>query len=186
MQASEWTIHGERVVDDSRRATWSIASVELPDGTRFEQYVYRAPRAAMTLMVVDDAVLMMRRHRFVIDRWVWELPGGYCDDGEDIADCAAREAEEETGWRPTALRPLTMFQPWVATADAENHLFVSYGATQVAETPADVNEAQQLRWIPLSDAPGMINSGEIVGSASVIGLQAVLLDRRQPGADTDD
>lgn len=179
-ESTRWTIHSERILDDSRRAVWSIADVELPDGVRFEQYVYRAPAAAMTLLVVDDAVLMMRRHRFVIDRWVWELPGGYCDDGEDIADCAAREVEEETGWRPTALKPLVTFQPWVATADAANHLFVSYGAEQVTEAPADINEAQELRWIPLDEAPAMIASGEIIGSASVIGLQAVLLEHRQP------
>jgi 8-oxo-dGTP pyrophosphatase MutT (NUDIX family) len=178
MASTEWTIHGERIIDDSRRAVWSIAEVELPDGVRFEQYVYRAPKASMTLLIIDDAVLMMRRHRFVIDRWVWELPGGYCDDGEDPAACAAREVEEETGWRPTALRPLMTFQPWVATANAEQHLFVSYGAEQVTETPADINEAEEIGWILLDEVPGMIASGEIIGSASVIGLQAVLLDRR--------
>lgn len=178
MAATEWTIHGERVLDDSRRAVWSIAEVELPDGVRFEQYVYRAPKAAMTLMVVEDRVLMMRRHRFVIDRWVWELPGGYCDDGEDLAACAVREAEEETGWRPTALKPLVAFQPWVATADAENHLFVSYGAERIGRA-ADINEAEELRWVPLDEIAGMIASGAIVGSASIIGLQAVLLDRRE-------
>ncbi|MFD0559779.1 ADP-ribose pyrophosphatase YjhB (NUDIX family) [Stackebrandtia endophytica] len=177
MAATQWTIHGERIIDDTRRAKWSIAEVELPDGVRFEQYVYRAPKAAMTLLVVDDRVLMMHRHRFVIDRWVWELPGGYCDDGEDITACAAREAEEETGWRPTALKPLVMFQPWVATADAENWLFVSYGAEQIDTQPTDINEAEALKWIPLADIPGLIASGEIIGSASVIGLQAVLLDR---------
>ena len=172
----QWTIHGERIVDDSRRATWSIASVELPDGVQFEQYVYRAPKAAMTLLVDDGRVLMMHRHRFVIDRWVWELPGGYCDEGEEMAACAAREVEEETGWRPTGLKPLVMFQPWVATADAENHLFVSYGAERVDATPTDINEAESLRWIPLAEVTDMIASGEIIGSASVIGLQAVMLD----------
>jgi len=177
MSGTRWTIHGERVIDDTRKAKWSIAEVELPDGVRFEQYVYRAPKAAMTLLVVDDRVLMMRRHRFVIDRWVWELPGGYCDDGEDIAACAAREVEEETGWRPTALEPLVMFQPWIATADAENHLFVSYGAQQVSATPSDINEADTLAWIPLNETTRMIASGEIIGSASVIGIQAVLLNR---------
>ena len=29
----------------------------------------------------------------------WELPGGHCEDGEDPAITAAREAEEETGYR---------------------------------------------------------------------------------------
>jgi hypothetical protein len=40
-KVTRWTIHGERVVDDTRRARWSIAEVELPNGVRFEQYVLR-------------------------------------------------------------------------------------------------------------------------------------------------
>ena len=79
-RASEWTIHGERVVDDTRKAVPSIADVELPDGVRFEQYVLRVPAAAVLIVLTDDErVLMMWRHRFIVDRWVWELPGGYLD-----------------------------------------------------------------------------------------------------------
>jgi 8-oxo-dGTP pyrophosphatase MutT (NUDIX family) len=173
-----WIIHSEKVLDDSRRAVLSVAHVELPDGVEFEQYVIRSPAAAMALLVVDDAVLLIRRHRWVIDRWVWELPGGYCEDGEDPADCAAREAVEETGWRPTALAPLISFQPWVATASAAQHLYISYGAELVDETPTDINEAAELRWWPLDEIPALIASGAVTGSASLIGLQAVLLDRR--------
>lgn len=53
----------------------------------------------------QDRVLMMWRHRFVIDRWVWELPGGYVDGSEDPVVTAAREVEEETGWRWTGGTP---------------------------------------------------------------------------------
>ncbi|WP_344115878.1 NUDIX domain-containing protein [Kribbella alba] len=47
-----------------------------------------------------ENVLMMWRHRFIINRWVWELPGGYVDPDEDPAATAAHEVEEETGRRP--------------------------------------------------------------------------------------
>jgi hypothetical protein len=77
----KWLIHGERLVDDTPHIRVSLADVELPNHVRFTQYVFRMRRCAMTV-VLDDAgerVLLMRRHRFIVDRWVWELPGGYVE-----------------------------------------------------------------------------------------------------------
>jgi hypothetical protein len=60
--ATRWTIHRERVIDDTRRLRLSIASVELPDGVKFEQYILRMPSAAMMVVLNDhDQVLMMWR-----------------------------------------------------------------------------------------------------------------------------
>lgn len=178
-QASEWTIHSERTVDDTRRAVLSIADVELPDGVRFEQYVLRIPPAVM-VVVLDDAerVLMMRRHRFIVDRWVWELPGGYVDPGEDPAVCAAREVEEETGWRPQTMEPLAAFQPMVGTIDQHNQLYLSRGATPTGAAP-DINEAESVAWIPLADTRRQLADGEIVGAGSVVGLLAVQLAKAE-------
>ena len=170
-----WTIHGERVVDETRRLRLSIASVELPDGVRFEQYVLRMPKAAM-VVVLDEGrehALMMWRHRFIIDRWVWELPGGYVDPGEEPAATAAREVEEETGWRPHGVEPLLSLQPSVGTTDAENLLFVAVGAELIGE-PTDINEAQQVAWIQLDSIRDRIDAGEIVGAATIAGLLHVL------------
>ncbi|MDQ1288258.1 MAG: 8-oxo-dGDP phosphatase [Actinomycetota bacterium] len=168
-ELTRWTIHGERVVDDSRRGRLSIAEVELPDGVRFEQYVLRMPKASIVSVVNDGSVLMMWRHRFVIDRWVWELPGGYVDEAEDPAATAAREVEEETGWRPLALERVAAFQPMVSTIDSENLIFVSRGA-ELTGTPRDINEAERISWIPLSDIESMMQRGEIVGSSSMVAL----------------
>jgi 8-oxo-dGTP pyrophosphatase MutT (NUDIX family) len=179
-ELTRWTIHSERVVDDTRRARLSIADVELPDGVRFEQYVMRAPRSAMMALVDDeDRVLMVWRHRFVIDRWVWELPGGYVDAGEDPATCAAREVEEETGWRATTTEPMVSFQPWVSSADAENLVFLGRGPVHVGQ-PVDVNEAERIGWIPLDEAFAYIGRGQVVGAGSVIALLD-LLARKQRG-----
>jgi 8-oxo-dGTP pyrophosphatase MutT (NUDIX family) len=184
-EATRWIIRGERLVDDSRRARVSIAEVELPDGVRFEQWLLRLPRAAVVVVLNDrDEVLMMWRHRFIIDRWVWELPGGYVDDEqEDVAVTAAREVEEETGWRPGPLEPLLAFQPMVGTVDSENLLFLARGADYTGP-PSDINEAEQVAWIPLGSVSERMARGEIVGSSSIIGLLRVLtLPRHQRLAD---
>jgi 8-oxo-dGTP pyrophosphatase MutT (NUDIX family) len=169
-ELTRWTIHSERMVDDSRRARLSIAEVELPDGVRFEQYVIRAPRSAMVAVLDDrEHLLLMRRHRFVFDRWVWELPGGYVDDDEHPAECAAREVEEETGWRPRSVEPLLSFQPWVGTADAANLLFLAREADYTG-VPVDVNEAERVDWIPLDESREMVSQGEIVGAGTLIAI----------------
>lgn len=178
-RATQWTIHGERIVDDTRRAVLSIADVELPDGIKFEQYVLRVPAAIMVIVLDDaDRVLMMYRHRFIIDSWVWELPGGYLDPNEDPDEAAFREAEEETGWRPRSVEKLLEFQPMVGTIDQPNVVYLARGADDTGAEP-DINEAQEVRWIPLSEIRGLIASGQIVGSGSVAGLMAVLLGRAE-------
>ncbi|GGM67452.1 NUDIX hydrolase [Longimycelium tulufanense] len=177
-ELTRWTIHNERVVDETRRLRLSVASVELPDGVCFEQYVLRMPKATMVVVLDDEGerALMMWRHRFILDRWVWELPGGYVDPNEDPAVTATREVEEETGWRPRNVEFLTSFQPMVGSADAENLLYVAHGADRLG-APEDINEAERVEWVPLDSVRDRIAKGEIVGAASQVGLLHVLAFR---------
>lgn len=176
--ATRWTIHDEWLVDDSRRLDLRIAHVELPDGVHFEQYVLRMSKAAIAV-VLDDAgehVLMLWRHRFVPDRWTWELPGGYVDPDEEPLGAAAREVEEETGWRPRNIKFLTSFQPLTGTADFENLIYLAEGAEDTGKA-ADINEAARVEWIPLTSVRGLITEGKIIGAAAQIGLLHVLAFR---------
>jgi 8-oxo-dGTP pyrophosphatase MutT (NUDIX family) len=162
-------------VDETPHIRLSIASLELADGRQFDQYVMRLPRCAMTV-VLDEAaerVLLIWRHRFIIDRWLWELPGGYIDPGEDGIAAAAREVEEETGYRPRSIEHVLTFQPMTGSADSAHELYLARGAERVGAPLAD--EAEEVRWIPLADLPGLIATGEIVGAATIIGAQHALL-----------
>ncbi|MGV9673819.1 NUDIX hydrolase [Nocardia sp. NPDC003482] len=170
MTRTQWTIHGERLVDENRHIRLSTVDVELPDGVRFTQYVARMPRCAMTLVLNEDReALLMYRHRFIIDKWVWELPGGYVDGAEDVTAATAREVEEETGWRPRSMRHLVTYQPAIGSLDHPQEIYLATGAEPTGTAP-DINEAEEIAWFPLSEAVAMIDRGEIVGAATVVAV----------------
>jgi hypothetical protein len=64
-------------VDQNPHLRLSIASVELPDGTRFDQYVARIPRCAMTV-VLDEAAAIVSAARDPLgtDASMTSLPDG--------------------------------------------------------------------------------------------------------------
>jgi len=175
----KWVVHGERVVDDTPHVRVSLADVELPGGVCFTQYVFRMRRCAMTVVLDDpgEQVLLIRRHRFIVDRWVWELPGGYVDDGEDPAAAAAREVAEETGWHPRCIEYVLSCQPMIGNANFPQDLYLARGAELVGEP--EVDETAEVRWMALDETPAMIAKGEILGAITVIGVQHALL--RQAG-----
>src|SRR6201986_804746 len=156
----KWMIHGERLGDDTPHLRVGLADVELPNHVRFTQYVFRMRRCAMTV-VLDDAgerVLLMRRPRFIVDRWVWGVSGGYVDDGENSVTAAAREVEEETGWRPRETEFVMSCQPLIGNAGYPQDLYLSHGAELVGEPEAD--ETTEVRWVPVDETSAMIARGE--------------------------
>lgn len=166
-----WTIHDERVIYDNPWVQLTLVDVEPPGVERFEHHVVRLSRVAVAAIIDHDRVLMMWRYRFVPRRFGWELPGGIIDASESGAEAAAREVEEETGWRPAEpLRHILTFQPMVGMVDSPHELYIGNGAQFVKAPEADSEEAARVEWVPLSDIEGMIERDELLGAGTLVAL----------------
>ena len=97
----------------------------------------------------------------------WEIPIGRVEEGESPDQAAAREVEEETGWRPAPPRLLVASQPSNGSVDSVHYLFRADGA-RYAGPPSDRTEADRIEWIPLADIPGLIDQGAIVSGPTLI------------------
>lgn len=174
---SVWKVYGSRTIYDNQWVKLDLVDLEQPDGHRFEHHVVRLRAAAIAVMLDEqERVLMLWRHRFVADRWGFELPGGLVDEGEEPAEAIAREIEEETGYRAAKIEPLLSFEPMVGMLDSPHHLFLARDLQCVGE-PSEVTESARLQWIPLTSVPGLISKREIWNSGSLIALMHVLLSR---------
>jgi 8-oxo-dGTP pyrophosphatase MutT (NUDIX family) len=168
--ASRWRTFGERVIYDNPWVRLGQVDVQLPDGERYWHHVVRFQRAALMVLLDDqNRVLLLWRHRIVQDRWGWELPGGLVDEGEQPADAACRELEEETGYRAGRVEHLINFQPMAGKVDSEHSVFVGRDPERIGE-PTEVNEAARVEWVPLDSVPGLIVAGDIWNAGSLAAL----------------
>lgn len=172
-----WTVHGERTIYDSEWVCLTTVDVELPDGRRIDHHVVRVPHDAAATVVHDPerGILMMWRHRFITDAWGWEVPAGRVDPGETPAECAGREAEEETGWRPSGVELMATYHPTDGLSDQTFHVFRAEGATHTGP-PTDITEADRIEWLPIEQVRRLIRGGEVRDGISLTALTLWLLD----------
>lgn len=173
----EWIVHGERAIYTSDWVNLVLADVEVPGHHRFDHHVIRMPLPAAGVVVYDPArgVLLMWRHRFITDSWGWEIPAGKVERTEALADAAAREVLEETGWRPhLPLAPVTTFHPANGTGDHTFHIFFATGADHIGP-PTDATEADRIEWVPVPEVRRMIVDNKIRDGLSLCGLSVALV-----------
>jgi 8-oxo-dGTP pyrophosphatase MutT (NUDIX family) len=166
-----WTVHGHRDVYSSEWVRVSLDDVEIPGGRRFDHHVVHFPRASVTAVVADGEgqVLLLWRHRFITDTWGWEVPAGWADPGEDLGVAIAREIEEETGYRPAKVRPMTAYNALSGISDMRFTAFLACGAERTGP-PADRGESSRVEWVPLAEIPKLAAEGQIQDGPSLTAL----------------
>ena len=171
-----WRMHHAKTVSDDRWLTVSLLDVQQPDGHRFDHHAVRLHPVAIALLVNDDnEILTLWRHRFVVDEWGYEIIGGLVEAGEDPAAVAAREAVEETGWKPLGEpEHLLTFQPLPGMIDAPMHIY-RWRRYELVGEPTDAEEVARIEWIPVSRLLGYLRAGQLLGSGTIVAILCHLL-----------
>ncbi|MCP2262242.1 ADP-ribose pyrophosphatase YjhB, NUDIX family [Streptoalloteichus tenebrarius] len=182
----EWTVRGERTVYDNQWVRLALVDVEPPDGRRFEHHVVNLHRVAIALVVdEEERVLTLWRYRFAVDQWGYELVGGLVEEGEEAARTAAREIEEETGYRAVGEpEHLLSFQPLPGMVRAQTDVFLWRQVEKVGD-PTDAEEAARIEWIPIKRMLELVKRGEVLGAGAIVPLLYYLASRDLGGAGKD-
>jgi ADP-ribose pyrophosphatase len=104
------------------------------------------------------------------------------DAGEDAAETAAREAEEESGWRPVGQpERLLSFEPLPGQVTAPVDVLLWRGAERIGE-PTDTEEVGRVEWVPLSRVLQLAQREELLGSGTLVALLYYLASRGSAAA----
>jgi 8-oxo-dGTP pyrophosphatase MutT (NUDIX family) len=157
--------------------------VDRPDGSAGIYGVIHFANLAAGAVVLDDddRVLFVGQHRYALDAYSWEIPEGGVPPDEEIEAGTRRELLEETGVVADRWRELVRFHLSNSVSDESGVLFAARAVSHGTAAP-EPSEELVTRWVAFDEALRMIRSGEISDAMTIMGLQALALERTRTGA----
>ena len=157
------------------------------------EYVGRARGiGAAVILAVEDGpegpwVLLVEQWRVPLQRRCLELPAGLVGDetqGEDVAISAARELEEETGWRADRIEILGEFASSPGMVSETFTLVTAHGLTKVGEGGGVPGEDIKVHRVALDAVADFIASKRAEGCAIDVKLLLLLATNMLPSPRT--
>jgi ADP-ribose pyrophosphatase len=146
--------------------------VRMPNGRDVTVDIVRHARSVVLLPVPNPGqIVLIRQYRYAVNRWLWEVPAGSVDPGEEPEAAARRECHEEIGQLPETVVRLAALLPTPGYCNEEMLFFRLSGLT-VPDKPAEPDEDEDIepRTFTLGEARDMVRRGEIVDMKTVVGL----------------
>ncbi len=152
-----------------------IDTVRFPNGTTGELEMVRHPGASAVIPFLSDPsgddpeILLIKQYRYAADAFIYEIPAGKLDAGEDPRACAERELREETGCSAARIEHLYTFYTTPGFTDERIHAFMASGLTQ-GVTAHEEDEFMSFETVTLSRALELIRTGELKDAKSALAI----------------
>ncbi len=149
----------------------NVDTVALPNGRTTTLEILRHPGASAVVPLKEDGtVILIRQLRHATGGFIYEIPAGKLDPAEDPKACAARELEEEVGYRAGHVELLTSI--WTAPGFTDEVIHIYLGTSlQEGQQRLDHDEVLEIVEWPLEKAIQKIQDGTIRDAKTIIGLQ---------------
>ena len=157
--------------------------MELPDGKveKWDYVEHRKGAAAVVPVLPDGRILMVRQYRNALERYTLEIPAGAVDDAQEPKErCAARELEEETGYRAGRLEWLMNVNTTVAFCNEFIGIYVAEDLIP-ARQRLDEDEFLNVEEHGLEELLSMIYEGRITDAKTSAALLAYQVKRGAEG-----
>jgi ADP-ribose pyrophosphatase len=152
-----------------------IDQVRFPDESIGELEIIRHSGASAVVPFLSDPagedphLLLIKQYRYAANGFLYELPAGRLDPGEEPVACARRELREETGCSADNVEFLYTMYTTPGFTDERIHLFLATGLTQ-GKTGHEADEFLTVETLPLSQALEMIRDGLIQDAKTALGI----------------
>ena len=169
------TLLSHRPVHTGRVLTMSVERVEIRPGHSIDLDIVRHPGAAAVVALdgdgrnVETQVLMVSQARYATGETLLEVPAGTFDGSETPEACAARELEEETGFR--AANFVSLGFVWTTPGFCNERIWL-FLATNLQHTKQslDADEILTVVRMPFHEAVTHAEDGSLTDSKSVCAL----------------
>jgi ADP-ribose pyrophosphatase len=152
-----------------------VDQVRFPDGSTGELEMIRHPGAAAILPFLSDPagddpqIMLIKQYRYAAGGYLYEVPAGKLEPGEDPEECAARELREETGCSAQRIQHLFTTFTTPGFTDEQIHVYMAVGITRgAAHTERD--EFLEVHTMTLSRSLQMIQQGDIRDAKTALAI----------------
>lgn len=167
---TEKQLRSEQLVDGALLKVYRDQA-EMPDGsTAVREWIDHPGASAIVPLFDDGQTLLIRQFRYPARRVFWEVPAGKLDqDGEPPEEVAARELEEETGWRAHCFEHVGSSYPCIGYSNEIIHFYVARDLER-GQRELGEHEFMEVERMPFDEAVAMARRGDILDMKSVTAL----------------
>ena len=148
-----------------------VLQIETASGRRVERELIRHPGAVVIIpRKRDGRLILVRQLRVATGKRIWEFPAGTLEKGESTIRCAARELQEETGWKTGRLRQVLEFFPTPGISTEKMYLFIADNLQHTGVRDLDPDEELEVESFSVSEVERMIRRRVIVDGKTILGF----------------